>query len=251
VFVFEHWFKWVSQTADGFIAISKTIRDQVENYVRKGFSDAETQKQQWFEYFHLGYELDFVIRNGKVRPKVKNIFYKNRSVYLMVGTIEPRKNHTYLMDAFDLLWEQGLEVTLCFVGQVGWKCKALIERVKAHNQYDRRLFMLNDTELEYCYLESRSLVFPSYVEGFGLPLVEAMQRGLPTMASDIPVFREVGGDYLAYFELEEPETLTTLIRQYEDSGVFPAAKNLEDWSWPNWEDSAKQFLTRIIFHISP
>ena len=254
VFVFEHWFKWVSHTADGFIAISKTIRDQVENYVRKEISDAKTQKQQWFEYFHLGHELDLVLRNRIVRPKVKDLFYKNKSVYLMVGTIEPRKNHAYLLDAFDLLWEKGLEVTLCFVGKVGWKCDALIERVETHDQYDHRLFMLNDlndTELEYCYLESRSLVFPSYVEGFGLPLIEAMQRGLSAMASDIPVFREVGGDYLAYFELEKSQTLTKLILQYEESGVFPAAKKLENWSWLNWEDSTKQFLTRIISHISP
>jgi alpha-1,2-rhamnosyltransferase len=158
-----------------------------------------------------------------------------------------------LLDAFDLLWQKSLGVNLCFVGKVGWKCQALIKRVKTHSEYKRRLFMfhdLSDTELEYCYLKSRSLVFPAYVEGFGLPLVEAMQRGLPAMASDIPVFREVGGDFIAYFDPEKPETLMALIRHYEESGEFPASRKMEEWSWLNWEDSAKQLLTRIVSHIT-
>ncbi|MHB8138226.1 MAG: glycosyltransferase family 4 protein [Smithellaceae bacterium] len=248
VVVFERWFKWVSQTADGFIAISQTIRDQAESYMRQRAAAAGAQNHQWFEFFHLGSELDFAKKNGVVRQEVKIIYHNGRSVYLMVGTIEPRKNHAYLLDAFDLLWQQNLDVTLCFVGKVGWKCDALIQRVQSHKQYNRRLFMFNDlsdTELEFCYRKSRSLVFPAFVEGFGLPLVEAMQRGLPAMASDIPVFREVGGDFVAYFELEKPETLAALIRQNKAGGVFPASKPLRDWSWLNWDDSAKQFLTRI------
>ncbi len=252
VIVFERWFKWISQTADGFIAISKASRDQAHDYVRRGSAKGSTDRQ-WFDYFHLGSELDLAKINGPIREKVKQTFDNGCPVYLMVGTVEPRKNHVYLIDAFELLWQSGVDARLCFVGKVGWKCQGLIERVQTHAEYNRRLFMFNDlsdTELEYCYRKSRSLVFPAYVEGFGLPLVEAMQRGLPAMASDIPVFREVGGDYIAYFELEKPETLATLIRQYEDSGKFPAARILKDWSWLTWEDSAKQFLTRIVSHIA-
>ena len=251
VVVFQHWFKWVSQTADGFMAISKTIRDQTQAHVRRGI--AETKPDQWFDYFHLGSELDLAQKNGLVRQHVKKPFQNGCPVYLMIGTIEPRKNHGYLLNAFDLLWQKDWGVNLCFVGKVGWKCLALIKRVETHSEYNRHLFMFNDlsdTELEYCYLKSRSLVFPAYVEGFGLPLVEAMQRGLPAMASDIPVFREVGGDFIAYFDPEKPETLAALIRHYEASGEFPASRKVEDWSWLSWEDSAKQFLTRIASHVT-
>jgi alpha-1,2-rhamnosyltransferase len=109
---------------------------------------------------------------------------------------------------------------------------------------------LSDAELEYCYSRSRSLVFPAFVEGFGLPLVEAMQRGLPAMASDIPVFREIGGDFIAYFDLNEPQSLVTLVQRFERDGEFPALRKVQEWSWMSWEDSTRQFLTKITVHLA-
>jgi O-antigen biosynthesis alpha-1,2-rhamnosyltransferase len=253
VAVFQDWFRWVGRTADGFMAISRTIRDQAQAYVRQDPAGRGTRGRQWFDYFYLGAELDLSNKNDGVREKVRRVYENNGPVYLMVGTIEPRKNHGYLLDAFELLWREGLNVTLCFVGKVGWKCQTLIERVQTHSEHNRRLRMFNDlsdTELEYCYFRSRCLVFAAYVEGFGLPLVEALQRGLPAMASDIPVFREVGGDFIAYFELERPETLAELVRQYEESGRFPATKKLREWSWLSWEDATKQLLTRIVSNVA-
>jgi glycosyltransferase involved in cell wall biosynthesis len=252
VAVFQHWLQWAGQISDGFMAISETTRNQVQAYVLRGSAENKPRRQ-WFDYFHLGSELDLAQKNGMVRQQVKRLFQNGCPVYLMIGTIEPRKNHAYLLYAFDLLWQKDWGVNLCFVGKVGWKCKALIKRVETHSEYNRHLFMFNDlsdTELEYCYLKSRSLVFPAYVEGFGLPLVEAMQRGLPAMASDIPVFREIGGDFIAYFDPEKPETLAALIRHYEASGEFPASRKVEDWSWLSWEDSSKQFLTKIASHVT-
>lgn len=252
--IFQHWIKWVAQTADGFMAISQTIRDQMQAYVHQTVTGAKSG-HQWFDYFHLGTELDLAKNSSAIRQDLQNAFSTEmrHAVYLMVGTIEPRKNYGFLLDAFELLWQKGSPVSLCLAGKVGWRCEELVERVKGHFAYKQRLFMfndLNDTELEYCYRNSRSLVYPSYVEGFGLPLVEAMQRGLPAMASDIAVFREVGGDFVAYFDPDKPETLAELILAFEKKGEFPAAKKLEDWSWLNWEDSARQFLGRIAAHVA-
>lgn len=244
--VFEQWFDWIARTADGFIAISQTISDQVRSEVqwRLGRDMAELR---WFDHFHLGSELDQANPGAVVRQSVQRMC-KAHSVYLMVSTIEPRKNHAYLLNAFEFLWDEGSDVALCFVGKIGWKTEKLIERIKQHPQLNKRLFMFNDLsdrELEYCYSHSRALVFPSYVEGFGLPLVEAMQRGLPAMASDIPVFREIGGDSMAYFGLSEPESLCRLVRRFEASGQFPAPLSLDNWSWLSWRDSAMQLIGRV------
>lgn len=244
--VFEQWFDWIARTADGFIAISQTISEQVHSEVQWRLG-RDMAAQRWFDYFHLGSELDQANPGAVVRQDVQRMC-KARSVYLMVSTIEPRKNHVYLLNAFELLWAEGSDVALCFVGKIGWKTEKLIERISQHPQLNKRLFMFNDLsdrELEYCYSHSRALVFPSYVEGFGLPLVEAMQRGLPAMASDIPVFREIGGDSMAYFGLSEPQSLCRLVRQFEASGQFPAPISLSKWSWLSWRDSAVQLIGRV------
>jgi alpha-1,2-rhamnosyltransferase len=249
--VFDRWFEWIANTANGFVAISSTIRDEVHHEVRQRLG-SERAGSRWFDFFHLGSELDLVDADKSVRGPVEKLFTSGLSIYLMVSTIEPRKNHAYLLDAFEQLWREGSDVVLCFIGRIGWKNERLIERVKKHPQLKRRLFMFNDlsdVELEYCYSHAKALVFPSFVEGFGLPLVEAMQRGLPVMASDIPVFHEIGGEFVSYFDLSEPASLARQVRQSEDSGIFPAARQISGWSWLSWEDSARQLVKRVVRQV--
>jgi alpha-1,2-rhamnosyltransferase len=69
-----------------------------------------------------------------------------------------------------------------------------------------------------------------------------MQRGLPAIASDIPVFREVGGDYLCYCNPRDPQTCAAIIRVFEQTGRLPGAKPLDDWKWISWKESATQLL---------
>src|SRR5690606_19013469 len=110
---------------------------------------------------------------------------------------------------------------------------------------NKQLFMfnqINDKGLEYAYANARALVFPSHVEGFGLPLVEAMQRGLPAMASDIPVFREVGRDFMVYFDLTTPQSLANQVMQFESSGKFPSLKPISDWQWIGWSEASQQLI---------
>lgn len=246
--VFDRWFDWVAQTADGFMAISETVSGQVAQELTRRLG-AEELAQRWQGYFHLGSELDLNRPAAVLHRGVQQMFDQDGPVYLMVSTIEPRKNHTYLLDAFERLWSEGKHVRLCIIGKIGWKCEALVERIKRHPQHDKKLFMFNDVNdksLEYAYANARALVFPSHAEGFGLPLVEAMQRGLPVMASDIPVFREVGQDFVAYFSLEEPDSLAELVRRFEASGQFPALVPLSRWRWLSWQGATRQLVVRTM-----
>lgn len=147
---------------------------------------------------------------------------------------------------------QGSQVRLCIAGRIGWKCEALVERVRQHPELNKRLFMFNDLSdksLEYAYSHAASLVFPSYVEGFGLPLVEAMQRGLPAMGSDIPVFREIGGEFMAYFDLADPQTLANLVTRFEATGEFPAERPVGEWRWIGWHEASRQLIARILLAL--
>lgn len=248
--VFNRWFDWIARTADGYVAISATIRDQVRQEMVRRIGEQRVE-ERWFDYFHLGSELDLADADSAIDRELQRLFEQPEPVFLMVSTIEPRKNHAYLLDAFERAWAAGSLARLCIIGKIGWKCEALIERIRRHPQLHRRLFVFNDASdqsLEHAYLQATALVFPSYVEGFGLPLVEAMQRGLPAMGSDIEVFREIGGEFMAYFDLDDPQSLADLVTGMEHSGLFPAARPLDQWQWLSWRQASEQLVERIERH---
>jgi alpha-1,2-rhamnosyltransferase len=249
--VFNEWFDWISKTADGYVAISATVRDQVREELQRRLGPAKAS-ELWFDYFHLGSELDLSEATAAVEPRLTRLFKTPEPVFLMVSTIEPRKNHDYLLDAFELAWAAGSKAQLCIAGRIGWKCDALLARVRNHPQLNQRLFMFNDlsdTSLEHAYSNASALVFPSWVEGFGLPLVEAMQRGLPAMGSDIPIFREIGGEFMAYFDLAEPQTLADLVARFESSSQFPAARDVADWHWIGWREASAQLAEHTLRNL--
>ncbi|MGB6211628.1 glycosyltransferase family 4 protein [Pseudomonas mandelii] len=249
--IFNEWFNWITQTADGYVAISATVRDQVREELQRRLGPAKADTL-WFDYFHLGSELDLSEACAAVEPRLTHVFKTPEPVFLMVSTIEPRKNHDYLLDAFERAWASGSQARLCIAGRIGWKCDALLARVRNHPQLNQRLFMFNDlsdTSLEHAYSHASALVFPSWVEGFGLPLVEAMQRGLPAMGSDIPIFREIGGEFMAYFDLAEPQSLADLVTGFERSGKFPAALSVADWQWIGWREASAQLAERTLRNL--
>lgn len=135
---------------------------------------------------------------------------------LMVGTIEPRKNHGLVLDAFDsLLFEKG--VNLIFVGRIGWNVEAFRKRMDKHPKRNRQFFYLqgmNDATIDYLYKNAYCVAFPTFNEGFGLPIIEAFQRGTPVLASDIPVLREVGGSSCAYFDLSSWRNFADMLLQW-------------------------------------
>lgn len=135
---------------------------------------------------------------------------------LMVGTIEPRKNHALLLDAFDnQLFAQGMN--LVFVGRTGWNVEALQNRIEKHPKLGKQLFHLkgmNDAAIDYLYRNAYCVAFPTFNEGFGLPIIEAFQRGTPVLASDIPILREVGGSYCAYFDCNSWKSFAETVRSW-------------------------------------
>ncbi|MBK7003446.1 MAG: glycosyltransferase family 4 protein [Rhodoferax sp.] len=124
---------------------------------------------------------------------------------LMVGTIEPRKNHQLVLAAFEQLWEQGSPLQLVLVGASGWCSDALLQRIETHAEKGKRLHRfthLPDVQLHTLYKNAQALAFASLNEGFGLPLAEAAYLGCPVLAADIPVLREVGGDWPSYLPVD-------------------------------------------------
>ena len=87
--------------------------------------------------------------------------------------IAPHKNHDFLLDAFDLVWNRSPQTRLLIVGKPGWRCDNTLKRITHHPAFGtslRLLADLNDAEMVRCYQGCRALVAPSLVEGFGLTL---------------------------------------------------------------------------------
>lgn len=117
-----------------------------------------------------------------------------KSFFLMVGTIEPRKNQKTVVEAYRRASLEQKLPPLVIVGRRGWGSDALFEELQSHKIPGVYLLSnASDEELEWCFQHARLYLFPSLHEGFGLPILEAALRGIPMALSDIPVFREAGG----------------------------------------------------------
>ena len=119
----------------------------------------------------------------------------------------------------------------------------------AGNAGGKLIFRNGVSEAEY-HLElsqAFALVSASKAEGFGIPVVEAMSRGVPTIVSDLPIFREVGGDASRYFDPDQPTSLVNQIRELEDATNWSKAseQGLKQAAKFSWDRSAQALLDAI------
>lgn len=137
---------------------------------------------------------------------------------LMVGTIEPRKNHRLLLDAVPLLAKRGLKVV--FAGRIGWNMDTFAKEMTKHSQNGTDFFFAeapSDATVRALYRSALAVVFPTKNEGFGLPIVEAYMNGTPVLASDIPVLHEVGGETADYFDNTSVDSLLKAVDRLLES----------------------------------
>jgi glycosyltransferase involved in cell wall biosynthesis len=118
--------------------------------------------------------------------------------FIVLGTIESRKNHLLVLHLWrKLVEEMGPNAPkLAVIGQRGWECEQvidLLERCPALRGTVEQRESCNDAELSTWLFHAQALLYPSFVEGYGIPIIEALTLGLPVIASDLPVFREVSG----------------------------------------------------------
>lgn len=238
---FHSYMKMIVHNADMLIGISKTVKEDILNYIRNHYP--QRYEKLRFDYFYLGSDrIGDEVDEMLVRDSIRAFFASSAPVYLTVSTIEPRKNHRYILDAFDRLWGSGREIRLCFIGREGWKVDALMERIRSHPRLGSSFLVLNDAsdaELFYAYKHAKALIFPSVAEGFGLPIIEALTQALPVIASDIPVHREIAQDQIVYVDIADPDALVEAI--CKDKVKFPS----KSYRWMDWDESCEMLLSRL------
>ena len=196
--------------------------------------------------FPLGHDLqEDVAPTPEGWPRA--LWFGEGYVFVIVGSVEPRKGHETVLDAFERRWARGETDKLLIIGKVGWDVDELMARLDHHREAGRRLFHVHnatDGMLKEALQRAHGGIIASVVEGFGLPLVEGLSAGLPMIASDIAVFREIADDAALYFAPGDAASLSdaiaSLLADLPERQAAAAA-----FKWPDWHEAASIFYTQI------
>jgi alpha-1,2-rhamnosyltransferase len=245
--MFRRYLAAVVAHADLIVTISETVaRDLAAETSALRFPRRAPEIVPW----RLGCDLPDA--GGVVRPDVRALFDGRQpdSPFLVVGAIEPRKNHGFVLDAFERLWEHPVtsHVRLAIAGRPGFKSGPTLKRIKSDPRYGSHLFLLSDlddTEIDHAYRHARAVVFASIAEGFGLPIVEALRHGQTVIASDLPIHREVGGEACDYFDVAAPGRLADAIVKHEELHRSVAAAHRFGPEPATWATAAARLIDAI------
>jgi glycosyltransferase involved in cell wall biosynthesis len=174
-------------------------------------------------------------------------FDVSSAYFLMVGTLEPRKGHADIVSAFDALWRSGAAERLVLVGRQGWHVTDLADRIRTHPEHGGKLLWLDDVgdqELAGIYAGCAGVVIASHAEGFGLPLVEALDNGKPVLARDLAIFRPHESHGVRYFPADAatPELVRAIRLWSEDVG---AGRVIVTRPESKWDLSATELLSAL------
>jgi glycosyltransferase involved in cell wall biosynthesis len=174
--------------------------------------------------------------------------------FVMVGTIEPRKNHQFILMIWRRLRERlgALTPHLVIIGARGWENENVIDLLERSSQLRPLVHECNrtsDAETVHILRNAQALLLPSLAEGFGLPLAEALALGVPAICSDIAVFREVAGSVPEFVDPLDGLAWLEAIADYSAEGSPRRAAQLarqSSWRAPTWDEHFAKILPRLF-----
>ncbi|HSF91418.1 MAG TPA: glycosyltransferase, partial [Paracoccaceae bacterium] len=118
---------------------------------------------------------------------------------------------------------------LVIAGRRGWQNEGVFGRLDAKPDNVQEVGAVPQDALEALWAQAYALVMPSLVEGFGLPVAEALARGVPVIASDIPSHREVAGERADFLPPDDPQAWTLAIQRAVSGRAIPPENNFSTW----------------------
>lgn len=220
----------VAQTADAVIVNSAATGRSLQPWLDRG------ARQPIVEVALLGTE---ALPKREATP-----LHDQRPYFVCLGTIEPRKNHLLLLH----LWRHLAETLakeaiprLVIIGRRGWENEQvvdLLERCPALVGHVEELNGCSDARLAEALRGARALLMPSFAEGYGMPVAEALSVGTPVLCSDIAALREVGGIVPDYLDPLDGPGWEAAILDHAARGPYHRAQvaRLAEWHTPTWTD---------------
>jgi glycosyltransferase involved in cell wall biosynthesis len=158
--------------------------------------------------------------------RVRRKFGLPPAFFLFVGSLEPRKNLSGLLQAIEELRSGGRDCRLVVVGPPGWRNRDIVARVARAEAagWVSRLGFVDDADLAAIYAAARALVMPSFHEGFGFPVIEAMSCGCPVIAARAGSLPEITGDAGLLVEPRDATSIAAAIARIDDDDVLRNAR---------------------------
>ncbi len=236
-FIYPQHYTWINRMAERLLlpGIIKradqliTVSESTKRDVQKFFKVSDNK----ISVIHLGVEDMF---KPTINSEVLARYGVQQPYFLHVGTIQPRKNIELLVDAFLRFRERSMEkVQLVLVGKEGWKASELMTKIK-ESRFSNDIIITGHVlkeELPVFYTMCAAFALSSHLEGFGLPLLEALACGARCAVANNSSLREVGGEYAYYFET--PVELTKFMNEViNDQLIAKGVEKVfdkEEWGW--------------------
>lgn len=182
------------------------------------------------------------------------LFLSKKNYVLSVSTIEIRKNYPLLISVWESLREELGDNApyLVIIGKWGWQIDEFRKYIEEKGYLGDWLFIFNgisDVEMEILYKNCMFTVYPSFAEGFGLPIGESLAYGRPCIASNTTSMPEVGGDFVRYIDPYDAESAFSVIRH-----PIVDQSDLKDWQSriqnefkpKRWSEFCEEFYGKVI-----
>lgn len=234
---------------DGIICISRATSEAYASWSNEhNLTIPPCFQNTWV---HIGADIEGSQPSKGLPADANEVLQKirTRPSYLVVSTLEPRKRQGQILDAAEILWKQEQDINIILVGQLGWKTEKLAARIEGHVEFGKRLFWLegiSDDYLELVYEAATCLIAASLNEGFGLSLIEGARHGLPIIARDIPVFREVAGNGAYYFKGDKGSDLAHAMLTWQELYLKQAHPDSQKIQWASWQASAESLKEALV-----
>ncbi|WGV25490.1 glycosyltransferase family 4 protein [Halotia branconii] len=246
---FTKFYRDYSILFDKILCISKNSVEDYKNAQKQGIIPSNNPNLV-VKNFRLG--CDYYNHDDSINLNYNDFSeLLNKRYILVVGSLVPHKNIKAIIEAFDLLVDSNyIDIYLLFAGNRGWHLEtdALIESNKMYGKLIHILGSVSDAQLKTLYKNCYCLVQASFYEGFGLPVVEALQYCKPVVASTGGSLPEVGGDFCIYFNPTKPVELYQALKKLFDSDTYynNLVKQIKNEYRPfSWQESAEEFISHL------
>ncbi len=231
----ENWTKYSVNRAKSVIAVSKSTKRDLMSYY--------TVPKEKIEVIYNGFEKQ--AKQGK--QHTSNYKLQSQKYILFVGTLQPRKNILTLIKAYAKFRIKHKDVKLVIAGRRGWMYKDIYKLVEKLDLTKNVVFTgyISDATLIQLYKDAFCFAAPSYYEGFGIPILEAMSYGCPVVASNTASLPEVGGEAALYFNPFDEKELTKhleMLHHDKDLRQSLIAKGHARVKHFSWEKCARETL---------